>query len=152
MSDSDFNETKARALTLLTAREHTRGELEQKLQRREFSMTSIETVLDELQGEGWVDDARAAELYIRQRANKGYGVHSIQAGLRNKGVSSECIERCFAEADVDWVTVAQNVIERKFSSEDLGEKRQLHKAMRFMASRGFPAGLVNRLLRQLVEE
>ncbi|HEY7805405.1 MAG TPA: hypothetical protein VIC30_13365, partial [Orrella sp.] len=49
---------KTRAVRWLAAREHTRGELARKLKPYTDNPEDIETVLDDLEREGWQSDAR----------------------------------------------------------------------------------------------
>ena len=90
------------ALRLLTRREHTRLELQHKLARRAFAAELIEQVLDELTRDDLLSDARFAELYTSQRADKGYGPLRIAAELRERGVDPQLADQALAVLDDFW--------------------------------------------------
>lgn len=92
--NQDDQEYKARAsaLRLLARREHSRLELSLKLRQRKIESAIIETVLDEYEAEGWLDDDRFADVYARQRMDIGYGPLRILGELQQRGVhrTPEC--------------------------------------------------------------
>ena len=74
---------KARALRALAQREHSRLELARKLRPyadAEQAPAALEVLLDELQAQGWLSDARFAEALSRNRAER-QGVARIRAAL-----------------------------------------------------------------------
>ena len=86
--NQDDQEYKARAtaLRLLARREHSRLELHLKLRQRKVPGDIIESVLDEYESEGWLDDNRFADVYARQRMDLGYGPLRILGELQQRGV------------------------------------------------------------------
>jgi regulatory protein len=82
-----------RALSLLTRREHSRWELEQKLHQRGFTSQNILSVLQQLIEEGWQSDHRFAECYIRSRINAGFGPLRIRAELKHRRIQDFLIDK-----------------------------------------------------------
>ena len=76
---------KARALRLLSQREHSRAELARKLARHVQDGDDLAAVLDELAAKDLQSDTRAAEGLLRRRAGH-MGVARIGQELRTKGL------------------------------------------------------------------
>ena len=101
---------RAKALELLARREHSRLELRQKLIQRGFSTDRIESALDQLTEEHWLDEARFAELYACGRADKGYGPLRIGRELRERGVSQDLVDTVLAGLENDWLPTAPQAL------------------------------------------
>ena len=48
---------------------------------------------------------------------------------------------------IDWVLLAQRVLKKKGKSDDITDKKQLGKTMRFLQYRGFDFDEINQVLR-----
>ncbi|OZB20276.1 MAG: recombinase RecX [Marinobacter sp. 34-60-7] len=132
------------ALRLLARREHSRQELRLKLLQRKLEASVIDPVLDEYEQEGWLDDARFADVYARQRMDIGYGPVRILAELQQRGVH-KAPEWFDAVDDRSWAAEAAALRERRFGPvpEDFSEKM---KQAQFLARRGFSSAQVSRAL------
>lgn len=134
------------ALRLLARREHSRQELSMKLRQRRVDAGVIDTVLDEFEEKGWLDDDRFAEVFVRQRMDAGYGPLKIQADLQQRGIRAIPPELA-AVSDEQWVTKAVHLRERRFGLVDLSDdwpERQRQGG--FLARRGFSGEQVERAL------
>ncbi|MGM0952238.1 MAG: regulatory protein RecX [Pseudomonadota bacterium] len=144
----DDPEYKARAvaLRLLARREHSRQELSLKLRQRKIESDIIDTVLDEYENKGWLDDQRFAEVFTRQRMDMGYGPVRILAELQQRGVhqTPDCLNEV---PDEHWCEIAAKLRERRFGlapvHNDLPEKM---RQARFLARRGFSSAQVEKAL------
>ena len=144
----DDPEYKARAvaLRLLARREHSRQELSLKLRQRKIESDIIDSVLDEYENKGWLDDQRFAEVFTRQRMDMGYGPVRILAELQQRGVhqSPDCLKEV---PDEHWCEIAAMLRERRFGlapvHDDLPEKM---RQARFLARRGFSSSQVEKAL------
>ncbi len=148
MGQDDAVLVRNKALQMLVRREHTRHEIAVKLSSRNFSQSIIDSVLQALEDEQLLSDARAAEMYIRQRASKGYGELKVRAELFRKGVDGNCIDQCLADACIDWQQIARSAFEKKFARVEATDQKLLMKQQRFLAARGFSADLIAKLLRE----
>lgn len=126
-------------MNLLARREHSRRELQQKLQKRfsdQFDL--IDSEIDKLAEEGLQSDARLAEAFIRARSNRGQGPSKIKMELRQKGVADDVVGIVFEAAEIDWYELADHVARKKFGdlspATDLKEKARVS---RFLQQRGF---------------
>jgi regulatory protein len=135
---------RGRALNLLARREHSRVELGRKLSGHAESVEQLESLLDSLEREGLLSNARFAESLAHTRAGR-YGSLRLKAEMRDKGVPESIIAKVVDEArDLD-VSAAREVWLKKFggASQDAKERA---RQMRFLASRGFPAEVVRRVV------
>ncbi len=107
---------RAKALELLTRREHTRLELRQKLYQRGFAADHIEPVLDQLVEERLLDEARFAELYAGTRADKGYGPLRVARELRERGVAEDVVAATLATLEDDWLPKLRELHRKRFKS------------------------------------
>ena len=107
---------RAKALELLARREHSRLELRQKLIQRGFSTDRIESALDQLTEEHWLDEARFAELYACGRADKGYGPLRIARELRERGVPDEQVTTSLAALDPFWLPKLRELHRKRFKA------------------------------------
>ena len=142
--NQDDQEYKARAsaLRLLARREHSRLELSLKLRQRKIESDIIESVLDEYENEGWLDDNRFADVYARQRMDLGYGPLRILGELQQRGVNHA--PECLAEmGDADWCRRATALRHKRFGLSDLDDDwSEKARQARFLNRRGFSAAQV----------
>lgn len=137
MQQTDASAVRLQAMNLLARREHLRRELSLKLAKRFGDVSVIEIVLDELEAENLLSDARFAEAYIRQRSGRGYGPDRIRQELRQKGVESDLLEESMSAADVDWAEVASEVRLKKFGAAAPEDFKEKARQLRFLNYRGF---------------
>lgn len=124
------------AMDYLARREHSRQELIRKLSNKDFPLHEIESVLDELERDGLLDEARFAEAYSQSRVNKGFGQIRIRQELRDRGIDGELADRVLAHWSGNWVMLAQQQQQKKFTlqAEDYAERA---RQARFLQQRGF---------------
>lgn len=132
-----------RALNLLARREHSRVELARKLAPH-GDPDEIAFLLDRLEQENLLSNARYAESLAHSRAGR-HGSLRVKADLRDKGVPESVISQVVSEARELDLTAAREVWAKKFGQppkDAVGRAKQ----MRFLASRGFPADIVRRVV------
>jgi regulatory protein len=128
---------RGRALAMLTRREHSRGELERKLEAMGADSPLIEAVLDELAERRLQSDERFAEVLVRSRAQKGYGPLAIAADLRGRGLDADQVSAALAASGYDWARRAAEVRQGRFGPSLPRELRERARQMRFLQYRGF---------------
>lgn len=110
-------------------------EVRRKLQQANVSDTDQKKILDSLEQEGFLSNARFLESYVRTHAQyKRWGPLKIAAGLRAKGFSSN--ESTEAINDVSaglFDAILSELVQKKES--ELLENRE--RVIRFLLSRGF---------------
>lgn len=126
-----------RALGLLVRREHSKKELNRKLQARGIEPETAQAAVERLAGEGWQDDVRFAASVVRNRASSGYGPLHIRAELGTHGLDSDAVSAAMATFEGDWTENARDLIRRRFGEDGPVDLAQRRKAAHLLARRGF---------------
>ncbi len=135
---------KGRALRLLAGREHSRAELERKLAEHETEPGELARVLDELQAKGFISEQRVVESLVHRRAAR-LGTGRLKQELQAKGVSPQAVADAVDALRRTEVQRAREVWRRKFG-EPAADAAGRAKQMRFLASRGFAAEAIRRVV------
>jgi regulatory protein len=106
--------------------------------------------VDDLVARGHVDDAAFARHWVATRSARGYGAGRLRAELAARGVEGGLIEAALAQLDQgDTLARARAVAARRLRAlqgrEPLRVAARLHD---HLLRRGFPAGLVARVVRE----
>ena len=140
------------ALRILTGRDHSKHELEQKLKQRGISGELLDNVISTCERYDYIDDERTAQLYIRQLKRKGYGLKRIRYELIKKGLQGNRIDGILSEglSETDERECAHRVLQKhlsRFEREKDSLKRRA-KIYRFLYARGFPEGIISELMKR----
>ena len=136
---------KGRALRLLSGREHSRAELERKLKSYEEEPGTLARALDELQAKGFISEARVIESVLNRRSAK-LGTTRIEQELQSKGLDAEAISAALATLKATEQERAWVVWEKKFNTPPV-DALDAARQMRFLASRGFGADAIRRVVK-----
>ncbi|PTQ88152.1 regulatory protein RecX [Agitococcus lubricus] len=138
MSTSELSHAtlRSKALAMLTRREHSRYELQQKLLELGASPEQVTTILQELVQQSWQSDERFCELLVRSYVHKGHGEISIRQELKRRGILTADIINTQL-ANYDWYALAQQVRSKKFGLALPTERQEQAKQCRFLQYRGF---------------
>jgi len=134
------------ALRLLARREHSRRELQAKLQSRAYEPQHIEQALDRLCELDYLSDRRFAAAYVDERVAKGFGALRIEAELRERGIDGAVIAAVLMPYADRWDALLAGLLQRKFGNAPPVDRREWLKRARFLQSRGFRADSIKRLL------
>ena len=140
-----------KALDLLAIREHSRQELQQKLEQREYPAEDVDALLTTLAAEGLQSDARFVAMFVRSRVERGYGLLKIESELKERGVVVEEVSAHFAENEYDWPALLRQLWEKKFDSKPRSPAAYA-KQYRFLQQRGFESMQVHALLKIVSKE
>ncbi|MES2878560.1 MAG: recombination regulator RecX [Pseudomonadota bacterium] len=135
---------KGRALRLLSGREHSRAELERKLQGFEEEPGTLVRALDELQAKGFINEARVIESVLHRRAAK-LGTSRIKQELQGKGLDPEAVSEALAGLKATEQARAQEVWCKKFGTPP-ADAQAAAKQMRFLAARGFGGEVIRKVV------
>lgn len=135
---------KARALGYLSRREHSRAELRRKLAPHAESADEVEALLDWLEGENWLSNARFAESVVHRRAGR-YGTARLMQELKTHQLDDQALGEVKAQLQASEAARAKAVWERRFGRPpvDMAERA---KQVRFMMARGFSRAVVSRII------
>lgn len=137
----------SRAVGLLSRRDHGRVELGRKLSRYlapDESKADIERVLDRLQEQNLLSDARFAAGVVRQRSTR-YGDLRLVRDLRERGVG-------VAEADAAMASVAGTELQRALDTWSRrfdtlpADAAERGRQGRYLQNRGFSMDVIVRVL------
>jgi regulatory protein len=150
-----------RAMDLLARREHSRRELFGKLRIRlkaasvapsdeldsgdDLADVSTNTdalinrVLDQLERDGLLSDARYVESYVSARRNKGFGPMYIRHHLRSRDVDEQGMAFVSEVAEARWLDALLLLLRKRLSSGCFPQpaSKEYLKLQRFVLSRGF---------------
>ncbi|KWC23827.1 recombinase RecX [Burkholderia ubonensis] len=136
---------KGRALGYLSRREYSRAELARKLAPYAGEDESVEPVLDALEHEGWLSDARFADSLVHRRASR-VGAARIVNELKRHAVGDTLVEEVGAQLrETEWAR-AQAVWRKKFGALPQTPAERAKQA-RFLAARGFSSATIVKLLK-----
>lgn len=92
---------RAKALDLLSRRDHSEKELEDKLRSRGGQEDDVAQVLTNLRDIGLLDDRRYARSFLLSRSGKAWGRQRFRQELLARGLSPEIVDEAMAEAQTD---------------------------------------------------
>jgi len=141
---------KGRALRLLSGREHSRAELERKLQRFEEEPGSLALALDALQAKGFISDQRVVESVVNRRSAK-LGAQRIRQELHAKGLNPQLVSDAVAALRSTELARAQEVWLRKFGAAPQ-DAAAAARQMRFLAARGFSGDAIRRVVKGCADD
>lgn len=129
--------------------EHCTYELEQKLRNWGIASDDAEAIIHSLKRRRFVDDARFAASFVRDRYRYGrYGRIRIRMLLRTKRIDEDVIEEALEEIDDDeYVAILAKLIETKRRSVKEPESYEgRSKIYRYALSRGYESALVSKAM------
>jgi regulatory protein len=134
-------------LRLLTKRDHSQKEIQQKLVSKGYDRQQVLTVIEELGQQSWQDDSRYAESYSRMRSNKGFGPVRIAYELKQQGIDPVTIDKILKSTTENWKNLLQQVYGKKYPDVGAIDNSEKAKRIRFLMQRGFPSTMINALFR-----
>lgn len=123
-------------IRLLTRREHSRRQLQEKLAQRGYPSSQTLPIIDELAAKDWQSDLRFGQSYARHRIKQGIGPVKITAELYQRGVVGIDLQPILADIADDWQEVMVQTYRKKYQTP-AQNKRQQASRMRFLQQRGF---------------
>lgn len=146
-------EARVIALRLLQRRFRSRAEVERALRRRHITGETMTTVVAQLRRDGWIDDARFARSWVRDRtALSPRGPRRLRAELLSKGVAPEVADEAIGallpRALEDALAAAQ-VEARLPRLRRLPPPIARRRLAAWLQRRGFSGDVIARLLRAM---
>ncbi|MBU1214352.1 MAG: recombination regulator RecX [Gammaproteobacteria bacterium] len=129
----------------LARREHSRGELRQKLQPYVQEGEDLDAVLDDMERRNWLSDARAATQLVDAKRGR-FGSQRIAHELRQRGIGEDLIAGALPELKASELETARDVWQRKFGQPPQ-EAKEKARQMRFLQSRGFSTDVILKVLK-----
>ncbi len=121
--------------------ERSSGDALRLMRRWGVADDEAKKVLARLRAERFIDDARYAEAFVRDKLNlSGWGAYKIKMTLRTKGVSREIIDEVVAPmlAETDMTERLEEIMHRRMRTLKYSSPYDAKtKLIRFAASRGY---------------
>ena len=142
---------KGRALRYLAQREHSRAELQRKLGRFVEPESDIpvpeqiNTVLDELEQKGFLNEQRAAESIVNSQGAR-LGGRRLKQIMAARGIAPDMAGPLLAQARGTELERARELWRRKFG-EPAVDAAARAKQVRFLLGRGFEGDVIRRVVR-----
>lgn len=141
-----------RAAALCARSEQSSWDIRAKLTKWGLNTSDAQQVLEQLKGQGFIDDGRYARSFVKDKFTfNGWGRVKIAYQLRQKGIAAELITDGLATIDEDLYR--QRLIELlsvKWCSVNQDDSRAAWAAMmRFACSRGFETPLAAECVKQV---
>jgi regulatory protein len=157
-SEIEVGDPEARArqicLRLLTIAPRTRAHLAQALRRRGVPDEAAENVLSRFTDVGLIDDAAFARAWVESRHHsRGLSRRSLSAELRRQGVESDEIREAVETLDPEQeVATARSLVEQKLAgTRGQPPEVRVRRAAGTLARKGYPPGLIFRLIKEVLE-
>lgn len=139
------------ATTRCAQRECCRQEIKKKWAEGGLDDSACERLLDRLEDEGFIDEARYARAYVHDKLEYDHwGRIKMAQGLRLKGISRRDVDEAMREVidEAHYRDILRHCLQQKASTLDFDSNNReesykaLQKLVRFAASRGFEAELI----------
>lgn len=120
-------------LRRLALKSYHSEELRKALREREVTSATIDKLLEEFQSQGYINDSAWVSSFVRSLRLQRFGSRAIIQKLRMKGISSDEIE----EDATDERAPIKKLLETRYRSRDLSEKKERDKVIGALARKGF---------------
>lgn len=121
-----------KAFNLLSKTFKTQKEMFFYLKNKNFSVESINFVLEKLKSYNYIDDLSYAKNYVEEKS-KVYGKRLMRQKLFQKGISKEIIDQVL---QIEQTDIVKNICEKFMKNKEKNQQNK-QKLYRFLLSRGF---------------
>jgi regulatory protein len=142
---------KNRAYYFISYKSRTKKEIIDKL-KKDYTQDVVQEVIKILERYKYIDDFEYAKLYIKEKTNlKGYGKTRLKYELKAKGVLDETIDKVLDEYELDEVTIAIKLINKKTKGNKNLEFKGKKRLFDFLYRRGFDYQTINEAYKTYIE-
>jgi regulatory protein len=138
---------------MLAGRELSEAQVRQRLVRRKYDSTDIDSAIERLKEGGYIDDARAAAVIARRETTvRRRGKMRVNNRLRAAGIAASiagrAVEDVFKDVDVDALLDAS--LERRLRGRtSVADEKERQRLYRYLIGQGFEGERVLARLRKL---
>ena len=134
----EYKQALSRVMGLLARREYSVQEIHRKL-GSDYPAEILAAVIQRCLELDWLNETRMMTVFIRSRANRGYGPVRVMQELRLKGLASEQIRLALEASQLDWFAIAKSQAARKVTDVASLDRIARGRLMAFLQRRGFTA-------------
>jgi len=150
---SDIIKAKRYAVNLISRRMYTKSEVYERLIKKGFEKEISQSVTDELEGLGYINDAEYSRLYFEENIKvRAKGVYRISRELMQKGVPREVIDSASEEFEEDVYSSLREYVNLKVRGEMPTEYKEIEKLKAHLVRRGYKISDINRVLSDLRDD
>lgn len=140
-----------KAVRLLAVRARSASEIRQRLSLKRFSPLAIDSAMEKLTRQGYLNDAQFAKEWVRMRLQQGKGRRLIQGELFKKGISRELQEKIVPQQD-DTATLETAATRRLARYRNLDPLKTRQRLWMWLAARGFERDKIEEVLQRILKE
>lgn len=124
-----------RSLDLIMRRQRSEWEVRDYLKRKDYDLDTIEKTVDRLKKASYVDDAKFAESWIRnRRLLKSTSKRKLFTELKQKRVDESVINSALEEDETDEIQILRELVEKKRQQSRYQDDQKL---IAFLLRQGF---------------
>ena len=138
-------EMRGKAIRLLARRERSRAELRRLLDPNDDDVVNVGQLLDDLQNQGWLSEARLAEQVVNARRSRA-SAGRIRLELRRRGLPPDAVDGATEGLEAGDFAVALGLWRRRFGKV-AADRAERERQLRFLLARGFGQGMALKVLR-----
>ena len=151
VAENLYRKARERALYLLDYKDYSYIELYKKLEKT-YPEDICGRVMDKLTEIGVINDRRYAEGLARTYVeNRCYGYYKAMQTLRQRGITRQIAEEVLETYEDSAYDRLREFAEKKYSSY-LDDEAGIRKVKNALVRRGFSYDLVNRVVRDIIED
>jgi len=138
------------AFNLLKYRQRSIGEMRSRLRKKDFDGVVIETIINELKADGYLNDEEFALTYAEdQLTRKNIGPIRLKSELYKKQIPDKIVEKTVIQIyqKYDVVELARNAAKKKKQSLGNVDYQTAYRRMTsYLGRRGFPWDIITEVI------
>lgn len=153
----DYQKVKDAFYRYLSGRDHASFELKQKVLKKGFSSDLIESVIEEFDDKGLLNDEKFANKFAADKAEfKKWGPKKIKSELFKKGITKNVVEKVIQklaeslEQDQICVDLLRKRKQHFLREQDQIKRKQ--KMYRYLAGKGYNGTTISKAIEQITED
>lgn len=138
------------ALSLLSARMYTCGEISERLEKKQVEKEDAEKIITELLEKGILNDRKYAECYIHDASMLSYkGAYRIKQELMKKGIAPGIIDDALKNTEASFSETITEYARMKFGEDTEVSYKELTRIKNHLARRGYSYSEISDCLSEL---
>jgi regulatory protein len=131
---------------MLARQPRTAAEIASGLARRGFALVAAEETIARLDRARLLDDAAVADAVLRDAGRRRLGSRRVAVQLARRGVPDAIRGEAVATSAAGDAAAARELLARRYPGGVPRDRREVARAMRLLAGRGFSADAARRAL------
>lgn len=146
---SDARRAKEKALWLISYRDHSEGELRQKLSK-DYGEEAVDAAVSKLSDLGFINDESFAKRYAESLTSKHLSSRQINQKLRQKGLDRDLCSDTIEGLQLDEKEEIRALINKKYLKK-LQTQDDLRRTVAALQRRGFSYGDIRSVINEFTE-